>query len=624
MKILYGVLCALSMAMACEASAVAVGKLEYELDEASGTAIVVGPASSVTSLKNLTIPSKVTVESKSYTVTAVGDYAFKGCSSFTGTLSIANTVTSIGDYAFYSCSGFTSELSIPNSVVTIGEAAFMYCSRLKGSLTIPNSVSTIGPSAFYDCGGFKGSLTIGNGVVSIGKSAFTYCSGFSGALSIPNSVSTIEPYAFSGCSGFKESLTIGNSVLSIGEYAFEGCTFTGALTLPAGLKSIGAWAFNGCTGFTGPLSIPASVTEIGKGAFSGCRFTGELILPESLTAVSAWVFNGCSGFTGTLTVGNNVTEIGDYAFAGCTGFETLTLGSALESICNKAFSNTGFLEITSKAATPPAIIKGESYGHTAFDPSSYNNPLYVPAESLEAYRRAYEWKEFKLIQQIGFVDTESISLSDSELTLLIGEKARLVATVLPEDATYKTVNWTSGDRDVATVDSDGNITTKGTGETIITATCGELSASCVVTVLPILVRELIINPSSWTGTEGSSFTIMASVLPENATMPSVEFISTDLSVATVDYYGHVEVLSEGMCSIIVSTVDGSDLTAECEIMSTSGICDAAGAPQAGIDVIDLNGTVLVRGCTRRELGQLSPGIYIIRSGSDAPAFIVVQ
>ena len=71
------------------------------------------------------IPSSVTYDGKTYSVTSIGSYAFYNCSGLTS-ITIPNSVTSIGNYAFKGCSGLTS-ITIPNSVTTIGYDAFRGC-----------------------------------------------------------------------------------------------------------------------------------------------------------------------------------------------------------------------------------------------------------------------------------------------------------------------------------------------------------------------------------------------------------------------------------------------------------------------------------------------------------------
>ena len=122
---------------------------------------------------SLTIPSTVTYSGKTYTVTAIAQSAFDGCSGFTGSLNIPNSVTSIGDYAFLYCSGFTGSLTIPNSVTSIGEGAFERCSGFT-SVNIPNSVTEIGQSSFSGCSGLT-QLELGSGLKDIGSGAFSDC-----------------------------------------------------------------------------------------------------------------------------------------------------------------------------------------------------------------------------------------------------------------------------------------------------------------------------------------------------------------------------------------------------------------------------------------------------------------
>ena len=279
-------------------------------------------------------------------LTAIDDYAFSGCSGFTGSLTIPNFITTIGDYAFKNCSGFTGNLTIPNSVTWIGNSAFYNCSGFTGNLTIPNSVTRIDNSAFYNCSGFTGNLTISNSVTAIGNSAFCNCSGFTGNLTIPNSVTAIGNSAFCNCSGFTGNLTIPNSVTSISDSAFKNCSgFTGNLIIPNSVTWIGYDAFYNCSGFTGTLTISNSVTAISSGTFYHCSgFTGDLTIPNSVTSIGWSAFNDCSGFTGNLTIPNSVTAIGYSAFYNCSGFTgNLTIPNSVATIGSQAFYNcTGF------------------------------------------------------------------------------------------------------------------------------------------------------------------------------------------------------------------------------------------------------------------------------------------
>ena len=80
---------------------------------------------------------------------------------------------------------------------------------------------------------------------------------------------------------------------------------------------------------------------------------------------------------------------------------------------------------------------------------------------------------------------ESITLDSNEGVLTVGNTHTIKATVFPEDATDKAVTWKSSDESIATVDAEGNVTAKGTGNATITATSesdGDVSADYALTV----------------------------------------------------------------------------------------------------------------------------------------------
>ena len=132
---------------------------------------------------------------------------------------IPESVTSIGYYAFRWCSSLTS-ITIPESVSVIGDCAFEDCSSLT-YIAIPESVSVIGDCAFECCSSLT-DIAIPDSVTSIGDGTFLSCSSLT-SITIPDSVTCIDWGAFYGCSSLT-SITIPDSVTSIGEYAFRECT----------------------------------------------------------------------------------------------------------------------------------------------------------------------------------------------------------------------------------------------------------------------------------------------------------------------------------------------------------------------------------------------------------------
>ena len=148
------------------ASDTQVNGIYYDFDKTTQTATVTYRGDSYDTYNKeysgaVIIPSSVSYDGITYSVTTIGNEAFYKCSSLTS-VTIPNSVTTIGEWAFYNCSGLTS-VTIPNSVTSIGEFAFCKCSGLT-SVTIPNSVTNIGNGAFYGCSSLT-SVTINSDAI---------------------------------------------------------------------------------------------------------------------------------------------------------------------------------------------------------------------------------------------------------------------------------------------------------------------------------------------------------------------------------------------------------------------------------------------------------------------------
>ena len=210
-------------------------------------------------------------------------------------------------------------------------------------------------------------VIIGDGVTTIGGSAFSYCSSLT-SLTIPNSITDIGSSAFSGCSSLT-TVTIGNSVTEIGGYAFSGCSSLTSVTIPNSVTDIGSSAFSGCSSLTS-VTIGNSVTTIGSGAFFSCSSLTSVTIGNSVTEIGYYAFSGCSSLT-SLTIPNSVTTIGYYAFSGCKNVK----------------------QITVEAVTPP-----ECSINTFDGVNTKECKLFVPKNSIDAYKKANGWKEFFLIE----------------------------------------------------------------------------------------------------------------------------------------------------------------------------------------------------------------------------------
>ncbi len=139
-----------------------------------------------------------------------------------------------------------------------------------------------------------------------------------------------------------------------------------------------------------------------------------------------------------MTIGNSVTSIGSYAFAGCTGLTSVTIGNSVTSIGNGAFQYcNGLTSITCEAITPPTL---GSYVFSSVDKSI---PLYVPAESVEAYQTADQWKDFTNIIGLddGDVEESNIRYIDPSNNELGSETVSLHLPDVPEIEGFTFLKW---------------------------------------------------------------------------------------------------------------------------------------------------------------------------------------
>ena len=166
------------------------------------------------------------------------------------------------------------------------------------------------------------------------------------------------------------------------------------------------------------------------------------------------------------------------------------------------------------------------------------------------------------------ISVSSVNLNKTSHTLAKGESASLVATVYPSNATNKSVTWSSSNTSVATVSSSGIVTAKSVGLANITVTTndGGKKATCLVTVQAgaVAVTGVTLDESSLLLIEGDTFTLTETVTPSNATNKSVNWSSSNTSVATVSSVGVVTAKSAGSATITVKTIDG-EKTATCVV-----------------------------------------------------------
>lgn len=199
------------------------------------------------------------------------------------------------------------------------------------------------------------------------------------------------------------------------------------------------------------------------------------------------------------------------------------------------------------------------------------------------------------------INVTGIELDKSELDIIEGKTATITTKILPENATDKTVIWSSNDDNIATV-NNGVVTGVSAGTTVIIAKTndGNLSSYCVVTVTAadIPTTGVLLNTSTMSLIEGYSDTLVATVKPDNATNKNIIWTSNNNAVATVEH-GKVTAVAPGTAIIITTTEDGGHI-ATCIVTVSSVNQEVVSAPIASVlsGIVKENTSVILLSATK--------------------------
>lgn len=343
------------------------------------------------SIRSLLIPSSTK---------KIHNDAFREMRLMYSTLEIPEGVTKIGGTAFAYNEYNGVELVLPATLDTIEGGAFTSC-QYKCELKLTDNIRYIGEDAFggygEGCPNFYGVFHIPSHLAEVHRGMMGRLGrdgSFTGELEIPQGLTEIPNNAFCVSLKHRVPLTIPEGVKRIGTQPFPALC---SIHFNSDLEEIGDAAFYN-SGLYFPIELPSQLRIIGESAFLEARLEGEIVIPENCLTIGQSAFSNneitritfpsklesianrtCSScpYLREVTIPKYVDYIGDYAFGGCPAMQTI--------VC--------------LSPEPPGLGRNVFTRENDWEDGMAMDKviLQVPEASIEAYRHAEGWSDFKNI-----------------------------------------------------------------------------------------------------------------------------------------------------------------------------------------------------------------------------------
>ena len=282
----------------------------------------------------------------------------------------AAAVTKIGKLFSSSNIGSFDEFKYFTGVELIYRESFANCPSLK-SISLPESVREIGREAFGGCGLLE-NIDLPDGITYISSSAFEGCD----KLPVVGGIRYADNYAIELTGERQQSYSLKEGTRMVADAVLVGiANSTGSITIPDCVNEVADKLF--MNGFQiESVKMPGEVSSIGKFAFQKCTKLADVELSESLTSIGDYAFRECQSLA-SIVIPASVSAIGSWAFFDCTALESVYCQATTPpALGSSAFSRTD---------------ENHDFRLGAAAPVPLNCKIYVPAESVDAYKSAAGW-----------------------------------------------------------------------------------------------------------------------------------------------------------------------------------------------------------------------------------------
>ena len=337
-----------------------------------------------------------------------------------------------------------------------GEVILSGCNTsVSGTITVPSTIN-------------------GYPVTRIESHAFEGCSKIS-QINLPDSIKEIGAHAFDDTGFYHKASNWNNNVLYIGKFLVASKSFSGACDVKSGTTVIAESAFVNGKGLQS-VTFPNSLLYIGAHSFAGCTGLKQIIIPDSVKSIGDNAFDRCISLT-SVKLGSALTSVGEYAFCGCTALKSVNIPNSVKTIGSYAF---GY------------------YFNSEYDILKISGFKILCKQSTAAYH--YATKNGFAWELPSAAKLHSVSIDNTSVNYK--STAQLNTQIDADAGIAYSVQYSSSDTDIVTVDDNGKVYGAKTGEATITCTVTDangnfVSDTCTVKVTyawwQVLIRILLLG-----------------------------------------------------------------------------------------------------------------------------------
>ena len=204
-----------------------------------------------------------------------------------------------------------------------------------------------------------------------------------GTIEFDEEVTSINSNAFRGCTGMT-FINIPNSVTNIGENGFYNCSSLANIDIPDTILYIGGGAFQNCSSLPSENNIRYADDKVVVEVIDKTQST--YLIKDGIITITNQAFKDSRVVT--INLPQSLKVIGNYAFQNCTALRNIVIPENVTNINSNAFVASSLVTLTCLPIVPPVLGAGAMF-------DIYNPPqIYVPSESVEAYKTAENWSSY--------------------------------------------------------------------------------------------------------------------------------------------------------------------------------------------------------------------------------------